>query len=278
MIRAMMSGVTGLRTHATGMDVIGNDVANVNTPGFKQSDVTFRETLVQSLRTPAVGSPGQQIGLGTQIGGITRNFGGGALVQTDQEAHMGISGDGFYVVADPGAAADDVYYTRAGDFLRDFNPNTGETFLINPGGKRLLGVLDPNPDATNLLAANLVPIVLPQNTDAFSVGLNGIVTASVNGVEQTVGMVPVARFSNNTGLNSIGNNLYRGTAAANALPFTNPGADGAGQIFQGYLENSNVDLAREFTEMILTQRGFQANSRTITTSDEMLQEVLTLKR
>ena len=105
MLRAMMSGVAGLRTHQSRMDVISNDIANVNTTGYKQSDVTFKETLVTTIRSPAPQTPGMQIGLGVQIGSINKNYEDGILFQTGQSANLGISGAGFFVVADPGAAA-----------------------------------------------------------------------------------------------------------------------------------------------------------------------------
>ena len=105
MLRAMMSGVSGLRTHQNRMDVIANDIANVNTTGYKQSDVTFKETLVTTIRSPAPGTPGMQVGLGVQMGNIVRNFSDGILMQTGQASNLGITGNGFFAVADPGAAA-----------------------------------------------------------------------------------------------------------------------------------------------------------------------------
>jgi flagellar hook protein FlgE len=278
MLRAMMSGVAGLRTHQTRMDVIANDVANVNTTGYKQSDVTFKETLVTTIRSPAPQTPGQQVGLGVQIGSINKNFEDGIMFQTGQASNMGITGNGFFVVADPGAAAGSVYYTRAGDYIHDVDTATGEIYLQNSSGKRLLGLMGPNPDPTGLTPGDLVPIVLPADTESYSIGLDGVIYATVGGVQETIGMVPLVKFANNFGLLALGNNLFQSTAAAGIQPMTIPGQDGTGQIFQGYLENSNVDLAKEFTEMIITQRGFQANSKTITTSDEMLLELLQLKR
>lgn len=284
MLQSMFSGISGLLTHQRRMDVIGNDIANVNTTGFKASDVTFKEAYVTTIRAPSPGTPGQQVGLGTQLGGIVRNFKGGILMETGQSSNMGISGDGFYVVADPGAAATTNYFTRAGDFTLDVDLGTGRTYLVNPDGKRLRGELcaalgDPAPDMTGHTEADLVDIYLPTDTSSYSIGLDGTIYASVAGASPQVwGRVALARFDNNTGLASLGSNLYQKTTAANIRAFANAGSSGMGQIFQGYLENSNVDLAKEFTNMIITQRGFQANSKTITTSDEMLQEMLSLKR
>jgi len=279
MIRSMQNGIAGLRTHAKKMDVISNDIANVNTIGYKQSECTFKETLVDTIRTPSSGTPGMQIGMGSAISQITRNWSDGVLMQTGLSSQLGITGEGFYTVAEPTAAAGDVQFTRAGDFVHDYDEATGETYLITSGGYRLRGIVDANPDATGLTPADLVDIVLPADTTSYSIGLDGVIRASVSGGTPTIiGMVALTRFSNNYGLENMGNNLFRQTDAAGLQAMTNPGSGGTGQVFQGYLENANVDLAQEFTEMIVTQRGFQANSRSITTADEMLQEVLSLKR
>lgn len=284
MLQSMFSGISGLRTHQRRMDVIGNDIANVNTPGYKESGVTFKEAYVTTIRAPAPGTPGQQVGLGTQLGGIVRNFRGGILMETGQSSNLGVSGEGFFVVAEPNAAAGDNYFTRAGDFMLDVDDATKTSYLINPDGKRLRGVVvanlgDPAPDLTGLSETDLTDMTLPTDTTSFNIGLDGVVYASVNGASPEVwGRVALATFDNNTGLLSVGNNLFQKTAAANIRTFNNPGENGSGQVFQGYLENSNVDLAQEFTDMIITERGFQANSRTITTSDEMLVDLLQLKR
>lgn len=277
MLPSMYSGVSGLLTHQQRMNVIGNDIANVNTVGYKQSDVTFKEAFVNTLRSPAPGTPGQQVGLGVQMGQITRDFSGGALMQTGVAANMAVSGNGFFIVSDPGIA-DQRYFTRAGDFVLDVQG--GETFLITSEGRRLQGVMgDGPPDLTDMDVANVEDIILPENTTSYSIGLDGVIYASVDGEPaEVIGRVALANFDNPSALLAIGSNLYRETEAASLRLLQNPGEAGMGQVFQGYLENSNVDLAREFTDMIITQRGFQANSRSITTSDEMLHELLMLKR
>lgn len=281
MLQSMFSGISGLRTHQRRMDVVGNDIANVNTPGYKKSDVTFKEAYVTTLRAPAPGTPGQQIGLGTQLGGIVKNFSGGILMETGQSGNMGLSGEGFFVVTEPGAVAgvNNAFYTRAGDFMLDVSGGT--TYLINPDGKRLRGLLGDAAatDMTGLDGSTFVDVTLPANTTSYSVGLDGVIYASVGGATPTaVARVAVATFDNNTGLEAIGSNLFKSNSAASLRAFNNANSNGVAQVFQGYLENSNVDLAQEFSDMIVTQRGFQANSRSITTSDEMLQELLQLKR
>jgi flagellar hook protein FlgE len=261
---SMMNGLTGLNTHMKGMEVISNDVANVNSVGYKQEEISFQELL-------------QRLGVG--VSAIIKDFTNGSLMQTDVSSNLAVSGNGFFVVADPAAVAGDVAYTRAGDFILDYNPTANVTYLMNASGDRLRGVMGATPDATGLTPADLTDIALPAGTTSFNIATDGTVTASVNGAEpQIIGRVAVATFENNYALQLLKNGLYKATAAAGPQPLANPGSSGMGQIYQGYLEHSNVDLAREFTEMILAQRGFQANSRSITTSDEMLQEVLNLKR
>jgi flagellar hook protein FlgE len=282
MLPSMYSGVSGLLAHQERMNVIGNDIANVNTVGYKQSDVSFKEAYVNTLRSPAPGTPGQQIGLGVQVGHITRDFGGGALMQTGSASNVAVSGNGFFVVADP-AAAGQQYFTRAGDFVLDVDAATNQTYLITSEGRRLQGVMtapgDPVPDLTGADVGTLEDVVLPENTTAYSVALDGTLYVSVDGGPlQSSGRLALANFDNPAGLLAIGSNLYKLTDAAAIRDLANPGEGGTGQLFQGYLENSNVDLAGEFTDMIVTQRGFQANSRTISTSDEMLNELLMLKR
>ena len=276
MLPSMYSGVSGLLTHQERMNVIGNDIANVNTVGFKQSDMTFKEAYVTTLRAPAPGTPGQQVGLGVQMGQLERDFSGGALMQTGTASNFAVSGNGFFVVSDP--ASTQQFFSRAGDFILDVDPATNQTHLITSEGRRLQGVMGTT-DLAGKTLADMQDIVLPANTTSYSVGLDGILYVSVaGGAPAAAGRIALATFDNPAGLNSIGSNLYQTTQAAAIRPFGNPGEEGNGQVFQGYLENSNVDLAREFTDMIVTQRGFQANSRTITTSDDMLQELLALKR
>lgn len=280
MLRSMWSGVSGLRAHAQRMDVIANDIANINTTGYKQSDVTFKEQLVTTIRAPSAGSAGEQIGLGVQVGQIARNFSDGVVTQTSVASNAAIAGRGFFVVADSGGNR---FYTRAGDFMHDLDAAAadGSFYLINSSGMRLQGVNDAAPIATGgVSVATMTDVIVPAGTVSYTIGENGTMTcydaaSTVLGTWQ----IGLAQFANNNGLKSEGSNLYTFTTAADITETAyQGGTDGAGQLYQGYLEASNVDLSQEFTEMILTERGFQANSRSITTGDEMLQELLSLKR
>jgi flagellar hook protein FlgE len=276
----MMNGVSGLRANSQRMDVISNDIANLNTTGYKQTDVTFKEQLVSTIRTPSIGAPGQQVGMGVQIGNISRNFSNGITSQTGVASNVAIAGNGFFTVGD---TAGNHYYTRAGDFTHDLNATAadGSFYLINSDGMRLRGVQGAAAIAAGGVAnSTMTDILIPAGTASYSVGQNGTLTCyDGSGAVLDTWQVGVSMFANNNGLKSEGANLYSFTSAAdNAEMAYQGGLDGAGVMYQGYLEASNVDLSQEFTEMILTQRAFQANSKSITTGDEMLQELLTLKR
>jgi flagellar hook protein FlgE len=506
----MYSGVAGLQAHKGRMDVIGNDIANVNTIGYKQSDVSFKEAFVTTLRSPLPGAPGIQTGLGVQTASISRNFTGGTLMETGNTANLALSGNGFFVVSsqspqaaiieadtnlqdiaagnanvydldidingathtvsvdlrpeetaqevvdklnqqisgtlqsdgfaepatgwitaggattinlqlnggspiaidvsnqpladgddatvmtshlnaellavDPTAAAaiqfvesptgeiqlrpitgatiqsvavqdtafaqdlgftsgngaiqaadisDSVNFelnlgmvrlspkigdvdftslsmtdgtaaggmsvlgfsastasssfdqgviqlTRAGDFVLDTDGSN--TYLITSEGRRLQGVMGNPPAAfgDNTIEEDInlrKGLTDDQMVTSYAIGLDGSIRRAVDGSPmEVIGQVALANPDNPPGLNAVGSNLYEPTEAASLRNYSKAGTKGASQIFQGYVENSNVDLASEFTEMIITQRGFQANSKTISTSDEMLQELIHLKR
>jgi flagellar hook protein FlgE len=262
----MWDGVSGLMTHQQRMDVIGNDIANVNTVGYKESDVTFKEQLVNTLRAPAARTLGEQVGMGVMMGSISRNFKDGVLMQTSRSGNLAIGGDGFFQVQDMGG---NLHYTRAGDFqlMTDGNNPPANLYLANANGDYLCDG-----------AGN--PVTFPAGVTEFSIAIDGTVTyIDAAGVPQDNGQILTAHFDNPAGLLSLGHNLYDEVPdASGAAQFAAPGQPGHAELYQGYLENSNVDLAKEFTNMIITQRGFQANSRSITTGDEMLQEIMMLKR
>jgi len=502
----MYSGISAMQAHKKQMDVIGNDIANVNTVGYKQSDVTFKEAFVTTLRNPLPGEPGIQTGLGVQVAQISRDFTGGSLMETGKSANMAISGNGFFIVSsespqaqlldgattlqpitaategtydididingtsstlsvdlrdgdtaeeivaklnqqisgtlqgngytapaaavpagedlnitlngtaltlntgalaggetaatiasslntalaaqvppvtdiqfaespageiqlqtldaasvdtvsvvndafsqslgfttagagnvqaatitdqvsfdlnlgtvrlapkvndfdldsisiadgtsNPGAmsvlgyatggasatSADQgvVALTRAGDFVLDTNGDN--TYLITSEGRRLQGVMGDPPSAfdANTIVDDInlrKGLSSSQMVSDYAVGMDGMIRRAVDGGPmESVGRVALAIADNPGGLKALGSNLYEPNEAASVRDYSGPDENGNGQIFQGYLENSNVDLASEFTDMIVTQRGFQANSKTISTSDELLQELIRLKR
>ncbi|AEE44819.1 flagellar hook protein FlgE [Cellulomonas fimi] len=392
MLRSLFSGISGLRSHQTMLDVTGNNIANVNTTGFKSSQTQFQDTLSQMLQNGGGAQDGvggtnpAQVGLGVRVAGITTNFTQGASQMTGRSTDMMIQGDGFFVVR-KGAES---YYTRAGSF--DFD-STGQ--MVLPGEGALVqgwaavnGVVDTNGPLSDLRvpAGTLMPAVATStasyegNLDAaaangtilnrtidvydatgnvrelqltftkaaagwsvaatdgtatvvaapmtfaadgslttpttltvggvavdisdltgfagidsvkartqngqaagtlqsFALGADGTITGAFsNGLKQTIGRLAIGSFTNPSGLEKAGGSLFR-TSVNSGDPQVGPaGTGGRGTLAGGALEMSNVDLSSEFTSLIIAQRGFQANSRVITTSDEVLQELVNLKR
>ncbi|MNZ43359.1 Flagellar basal-body rod protein FlgG [compost metagenome] len=273
MLRSMYSGVSGMRGFQTKLDVIGNNIANVNTVGFKAGRVMFKDIMSQTVSgvtAPAEGDAGgvnaKQIGLGVSIGSIDTLHTSGSAMTTNNPLDLRIDGDGFFLVKLT-ADQDVPFLTRAGDFHMDASRQivTSDGLLVCDSGG---GVLE----------------ALGEDVTAFSIAQDGTIVMKMNdGTTDGGAQIGVARVTNPEGLEKIGGNLYRVTLNATdggeLIPTSaNNQEDGTGAIISGQLEMSNVDLTGEFTEMIVAQRGFQANSRIITTSDEVLQEVVNLKR
>ena len=408
MLRSLFSGISGLRQHQTMMDVVGNNIANVNTAGFKSSSVVFEDTLSQMLRS--AGAPSSsvggvnpaQVGLGVQLGAINTNFGQGSAQTTNKATDLMIQGDGFFVVR----SGQENIYTRSGAFTFDTNGNLvssqgmfvqgwqGTNGTVNTNGpltdiKLPAGMLiNPTPTSSVTVAGNipataspstltlgvtaydaggiahpltitltpdisggtqpwpyqvsvdegatnystgsvlmfdasgnfdtalsspatgLVPVALPDGT-ALNIDLSGTkqfggpssvaVTAAdgatggtlqqfriqpdgtvvgifSNGQKQNVAQIALANFNNPMGLEKIGATSYRTSPNSGLAQIGIPDSGGRGDLLGGALEMSNVDLAQEFTSLIVAQRGFQANSRVITSSDEMLQDLVNIKR
>ncbi|KOO49285.1 flagellar basal body rod protein FlgG [Viridibacillus arvi] len=264
MLRSMYSGISGLKNFQTKLDVIGNNIANVNTYGFKKGRVVFKDVFSQtsagaSAPTATTGGTNpKQIGLGSQIAAIDTMHEGGSLQTTNRVLDLAISGDGFFVVMDKDGK--NLKYTRAGNFYMDKNGD-----LVNAEGKYLKGT------------AGVINI--PTTAQSMSIGKDGSVDyVDEAGVLQKAGQLELAKFPNAGGLSKEGSNYYNETSNSGAATVGTAGLKGIGEIASGALEMSNVDLSEEFTDMIVAQRGFQANTRIITTSDEILQELVNLKR
>ncbi|MEK8130226.1 flagellar basal body rod protein FlgG [Paenibacillus filicis] len=274
MLRSLYSGVSGMRGFQTKLDVIGNNIANVNTVGFKAGRVMFKDILSQTVSGVSAptaekgGVNSKQIGLGVTVSAIDTLHTPGSAMTTNKPTDLRIDGDGFFAVSPALDGAEGPYLTRAGNFDLD-----AERRLVNADGLFVLG--------TDGQGITLDPAVT-----AFSISQSGeIVAVQADGTAAPTGQfIAVAKVVNPAGLEKIGGNLYRSTPNSNVDPIdlgtslANDPATGTGAIVSGQLEMSNVDLTSEFTEMIIAQRGFQSNSRIITTSDEVLQEVVNLKR
>jgi len=395
MLRSLFSGISGLRAHQTMLDVTGNNIANVNTTGFKASQTQFQDTLSQVITNAGAAQAGvggtnpAQVGLGVRVAGITTNFQQGAAQLTNRSTDMMISGDGFFTVR----KGEETLFTRAGAF--DFDA-TGQ--LVTPDGGLVQGwaaaadgsidvngplvdlrlpiatLMGASATSTATFEGNLpidvaTGIVLNREVDvynaagevtslnlafartaagwtvtatqgaatvgtvnltfdadgsyaaasptsitttggiavdlstitafagldtveastqngraagtlqSFAINADGTLLGQFsNGLKQSIGRVALATFTNPSGLAKVGGSLYRGTVNSGDPQVGAAGTGGRGELTGGALEMSNVDLSAEFTNLIIAQRGFQANSRVITTSDELLQELVNLKR
>lgn len=323
MLRSMYSGISGLKNFQTKLDVIGNNISNVNTYGFKKGRTVFKDLISQTVAGASGpsdtrgGVNPKQVGLGSQIAAIDTIHSGGSTQFTGNTLDLAISGDGFFIVADGqgvnpttgGGEFVNPLYTRAGNFYMD---NNG--YLVNSDGKFLVGegiswdgdptsVAGTYPDATTVssaaVAGNLdtsagdfagdalpttaggsyTPIRIPSNAQSMSIGQDGTVTfVDSEGTLKFAGQLVLAKFPNPGGLTKAGANYFQASANSGVPLNQVATAEGLGSINSGFLEMSNVDLSEEFTDMIVAQRGFQANTRIITTSDEILQELVNLKR
>ena len=274
MIKSMFSAVTGLKGHQTMMDVIGNNIANVNTTGFKSSRVTFSDLYYQTMSSssaPTATMGGQnptQIGYGSQVASIDLMNTRSGFQQTGRPLDTYISGEGFFVAQD---SAGQLNYTRVGAFSFDAAGN-----LLDGTGNFVMGTLTPPVGAT------LAPININQIEDytGIAIGADGTITGTNTATMaiDVLGQVAVAVFNNPDGMEQRGDHYFGETLNSGAPAFTAPGSALSGPLVSGGLEMSNVDLSKEFTDMIVAQRGYQANARVITTSDQILEELVNLKR
>ena len=291
MMRGMYAAISGLEVHQTMLDVTANNLANVDTIGYKGQRTTFVDELSQMTRAATgpsatgAGTNPMQVGLGVELGSIDNEMSAGSLQSTGNPLDVAIQGDGFLQVANgsPGATAPftanlpaNVQYTRAGNLT--LNPNG---FLTNQAGQYVMGSTAPSGTAG---AATTYINVPPGSTDV-AVGQDGSVsyvdqqtTSPTYQARVTAGYLSLAKFPNEAGLQRNGGSLWSATANSGAAATGTPSTAGFGNTISGTLEMSNVDLATQFTDMITAERGYQANARVITTADDMLQSVIQMKQ
>ena len=262
MMRALYTAASGMEAQQYNMDTISNNLANVNTTGFRRNEARFQDLVYQQIQAP--GSPvgasvvpvGQDVGLGVKVGSSEKIFSQGNLIQTGNNLDLAIQGDGFFQVTQPdGTTA----YTRDGSFKQDANGAivTADGYFLQP------------------------QITIPQNAQSVSVGSDGTVTALVPGSTQPqqLGQITLARFVNPAGLSPEGgHNLYTQTAASGTPIVAQAGINGTGTLQSGYVENSNVQVVQEIVNMIVAQRAFEANSKSISTADQMLSTAVQMKQ
>ncbi|MFN2746232.1 MULTISPECIES: flagellar basal body rod protein FlgG [Bacillus] len=264
MLRSLYSGISGMKNFQTKLDVIANNISNINTYGYKKSRVTFKDIVSQELSGATASTAnrgsvnGQQIGLGSTIGSIDVIHTNAAPATTGRKLDLAITKDGYFRVG----TGDETYYTRYGNFTL-----TDQGDLTTADG---LFVLTADDQKIN---------IPPDEAKSFSIGTDGTVTyVDQNNNNVTAGQISLATFSNASGLTKAGDNLYRESLSSGAPQIVAPGEGTSGELQTSALEMSNVDLSEEFSEMIISQRGFQSNAKIITTSDEILQELVNLKR
>ena len=252
MERALWSAVTGMKAQELALDTISNNMANISTSGFKKSQISFQDMLYSTLSSPGAetsegANPGGiQVGHGTRLGGISKQFTQGSLVQTDQPLNVAIEGDGFFEVTMPdGSSA----YTRDGTFRQNA---TGEVVTTNGYKVPAFSSLDAG-------------------TTEINIGSDGTFSTVVNGTMTTKSPVTLVRFPNPEGLRSIGRNLFTATdSSGSAQSGLAPGTNGMGTLAQNNVEASNVNAAEELVNMITVQRAYEATSKAIKASDQML--------
>lgn len=310
MLKSLYSGVSGMKGFQTKLDVIGNNVANVNTVGFKKSRVMFQDIISQNISgataptTQRGGVNPMQVGLGTKIGSIDTVHTPGSPMSTNVATDVAVDGDAYFVVS-PNTPNNNgtSYLTKAGNFTRDANG-----YLVNANGYFVSGVVVTGPAVNGTVPHSQTPIKIvadesqnpPVKFTSYSIDTNGYInvvdekgnsgklaygggkyylSTNPNNIENI--SLATAVVPNPAGLKKVGNTMFEvtgNTVAGGKATISRIENNKGGSINSGILEMSNVDLTDEFTEMIVAQRGFQANARTITTSDSILEEVVNLKR
>ncbi len=259
---ALRAAATGMMAQQTRTQVIANNLANVNTPGFKRSRAQFEDLLYQTVQgtqvlgtTDAFTNPAIQVGRGTRLAAVQRMHMQGAIDQTGRNLDVAIEGDGFFQVQMNNG---DVAYTRDGSF----------------------GISDQGLLTTSNGAGLMPPVRIPDDASEITISPTGIVTVKRgNEIEPTeVGRIELARFVNPSGMLSLGQNLYAPTAASGIPSIGFPSEEGMGRLQQGSLEASNVEIVQEMVEMITAMRAYEINSKAIKTSDEMGQIANNLTR
>jgi flagellar hook protein FlgE len=273
---SLQTGVSALKSFTEGLEVIGNNISNVSTTAYKKGRADYGDSFYNILQNSSSASAGitSQTGGGVHLSGISTSFATEEGTYTGQESDLAIDGNGFFRVVDPSSGQE--YYTRSGNFTRD---NSG--YLVTPEGYRLQGtgtlsgsdILVPE-TATNPTTGEVEAI----SSWSFSATTGELSLYFSDGTALDAGQLQLSRFSSPSALVRQGGNMFLQTAAAGDRTDFLPSSTESASVMSQYLEQSNVDLTEEFASMIMTQRGFQAGSRIITTTDQLLQEAIQLKK
>ena len=278
MIGSLYTAISGLGANRDAMTVIGDNIANVTTPGFKGSSILFANIMNESLGGGSATNPGA----GVAVAGIAEQWNQGTLEPTGNPTDLAISGRGFFQVREGGATGTDLFFTRAGAFSFD-----ASGYLTNPAGLLAQGydisggpVASPPAASPTNIQVDLTPTATHRS---YSMEVDGIITGinTATGNRDNLWQVALYDFPNLQGLTKKGGNLYAQSVSSGAPLVATGGVSGLagmGKINTGNIEKSNVDLATEFTKLIVTQKAFQANAKVITTSDEILTALIQAKR
>ena len=257
---SLYSAATGMEAQQLNLNTIANNLANVNTPGFKRSKFEFQDLLYQKPREAGADAGGGnlvptgiEVGNGSRVAATSKIFTQGQLTNTGEKLDLAIQGDGFFEVQRPDGTTG---YTRAGSFKQ-----SAQGQVVTVDGLPVLSGFQP----------------IPPGTTGISLSEDGQVTVQGAGGSQTFS-ITLARFANPAGLRSLGGNLYEETAASGTPEVGKPGEQGYGRTVQGYIEASNVNIVEEMVNLIVAQRAYEINSKSIQTSDEMLQNIANMKR
>ncbi len=259
---SLYSAATGMEAQQLNLNTIANNLANVNTPGFKRSKVEFQDLLYQKP-TRAAGTDsgggnlvpaGMEVGNGTRVAATTKIFTQGQLTNTGNNLDVAIQGDGFFEIQKPDGT---IAYTRDGSFKLN-----AEGAVVTTDGLPVLSGFQP----------------IPPGTASVTISQTGLGTITSPTGTQATFQISLATFANPAGLQSLGGNLYAETPASGAPALGNPGTAGVGSTMQGYSEASNVNIVEEMVNLITAQRAYEINSKSIQSSDEMLQNIAQLKR
>jgi flagellar hook protein FlgE len=296
MMRGMYAAISGLQAHQTMLDVTANNLANVDTVGFKSQSTDFADELSQQISSSTSpnsfsgGTNAEQVGLGVGVGAIETNMNEGSFQTTGNPLDIAISGSGFLEVANAAAptaagptaaqlqgavpAANTFQYTRAGNLTINSNG-----YLVTQNGQYLIGQGSQVTGGQTQANGTEQLINIPTSASNVAIGKNGQITyTDSSGTSQTAGFLEMSSFPNAAGLTSQGGNVYSVSPSSGSPTPGTPGATGLGTTIGGTLEMSNVDMATEFTNMITAERGYQANSKVISTADQMLQTVVNMSQ
>jgi flagellar hook protein FlgE len=273
LLGTLTSGVSALKSYSKSLEVIGNNIANVNTTAYKGSSTTFADTFSNTLRAASGTDSAVQVGTGVQIESINTNFKQGSLTSTGNVSDLAISGNGYFVVQDASGAN---FATRDGSFHFDTGGvlrNSQNMIVLDSTGAQITAAGSD----TSTTPATSVPY---SDLASVSIGSDGTVTAFMaNGSSTACGKVGLLNIADQAKLMKVGQNLFDFGATNTALTGVGvPGTNGLGKIQSGELELSNVDLTEQFSDLITSQRSFQAASRLITVSDSVLDDIVNLKR